>query len=324
MTNPIWRYILRRLGMALPLLVGIVTINFTIIQLAPGDPVSVLVGEFPAPPEYVAQLRHDLGLDRPAPERYVRYMASLAHGDLGFSFRNRRPVAEVIFSRLPNTLLLMTSGIILAGVVGVALGVLASLRPYSLLDNVSSVLALVGYSVPVFWLGQVLLVVFAVELGWFPVQGISSIDSPEGLGHVWDVAWHLALPMAALALRYLAVNTRITRASMLDEFQRDFIVTARAKGISNRQVVLKHALRNALIPVVTVIGFDFGFILTGSVLVETIFAWPGIGRLLFESLTARDYPVILGIFLIGGATAVIANLLTDVAYAALDPRIRYA
>jgi peptide/nickel transport system permease protein len=323
-TNPIWRYILRRLGMALPLLVGIVTINFTIIQLAPGDPVSVLVGEFPAPPEYVAQLRHDLGLDRPAPERYVRYMASLAHGDLGFSFRNRRPVAEVIFSRLPNTLLLMTSGIILAGVVGVALGVLASLRPYSLLDNVSSVLALVGYSVPVFWLGQVLLVVFAVELGWFPVQGISSIDSPEGLGHVWDVAWHLALPMAALALRYLAVNTRITRASMLDEFQRDFIVTARAKGISNRQVVLKHALRNALIPVVTVIGFDFGFILTGSVLVETIFAWPGIGRLLFESLTARDYPVILGIFLIGGATAVIANLLTDVAYAALDPRIRYA
>jgi peptide/nickel transport system permease protein len=310
---------------AVPLVIGVVTLNFLIIQLAPGDPVSVLVGEFPAPPEYVAQLRRELGLDASPPERYLRYVASLARGDLGFSFRNRRPVADLIRERLPATLLLMSSAITLAAVVGISLGVLASLRPYSLVDNVSSLLALIGYSIPVFWLGQILLVLLAVQVRLFPVQGITSVvDPPEGFARVLDVGWHLVLPMVALSLRYLAINTRITRASMLEVFQRDFIITARSKGLSSRVVIWKHAFRNAMLPVVTVIGFNLGFLLTGSVLIETVFGWPGIGRLLFESLSSRDYPITLGVFVVGALTAIAANLLVDVLYAFLDPRIRYS
>ena len=286
---------------------------------------SVLVGEFPAPPEYVAQLRRELGLDASPPERYLRYVGSLARGDLGFSFRNRRPVADLIFERLPATLLLMASAMALAAVVGISLGVVASLRPYSLLDNVSSLLALIGYSIPVFWLGQILLVLLAVQVRLFPVQGITSVvNTPDGFGHLLDVGWHLVLPMVALSLRYLAINTRITRASMLEVFQRDFIITARAKGLSSSVVIWKHAFRNAMLPVVTVIGFNLGFLLTGSVLIETVFGWPGIGRLLFESLSSRDYPITLGVFVIGALTAIAANLLVDVLYAFLDPRIRYS
>jgi peptide/nickel transport system permease protein len=322
--NPIWRYIVKRLLMAIPLILGAVTITFIIIQLAPGDPIDTLLGEFPASPEYVAQLREEMGLDKSAPEQYVRYVGALAHGNLGYSFRNRRPVAELILERLPATLLLMGTAMVLASAIGVGLGVAASLRPHSIVDNVSSVLAIVGYSMPVFWLGQILLVLFAVELKLFPVQGMTSIETPPtALGHLADVGWHVVLPMLVLSFRYLALNARITRASMLEVFQRDFIITARSKGLSSGTVIWKHAFRNALLPIVTVIGFNFGFVLTGSVLVETIFGWPGIGRLLFESLGTRDYPVMLGVFIIGAATAIVANLLTDISYAFLDPRIRY-
>jgi peptide/nickel transport system permease protein len=177
---------------------------------------------------------------------------------------------------------------------------------------------------PVFWLGQILLVLFAVELRIFPVQGMTSTNSPPDLlGRLGDIGWHVVLPMLALSFRYLALNARITRASMLEVFHRDFIITARSKGLSSRTVIWKHAFRNALLPIVTVIGFNFGFVLTGSVLVETIFGWPGIGRLLYESLGTRDYPVMLGVFIVGAGTAIVANLLTDISYAFLDPRIRY-
>jgi peptide/nickel transport system permease protein len=322
--NPIWRYIVKRLLMAIPLILGAVTITFIIIQLAPGDPIDTLLGEFPASPEYVSQLREEMGLDKSAPEQYVRYVGALAHGNLGYSFRNRRPVAELILERLPATLLLMGTAMVLASAIGVGLGVAASLRPHSMVDNVSSVLAIVGYSMPVFWLGQILLVLFAVELKLFPVQGMTSIETPPTvLGHLADVGWHVVLPMLVLSFRYLALNARITRASMLEVFHRDFIITARSKGLSSGTVIWKHAFRNALLPIVTVIGFNFGFVLTGSVLVETIFGWPGIGRLLFESLGTRDYPVMLGVFIVGAATAIVANLLTDISYAFLDPRIRF-
>lgn len=319
-----WRYVLKRVAMAAPLVLVVVTINFVLIQAAPGDPVDVLVGEWPAPQEYRDQLRRDLGLDRSVPERYVAYLASVATGDFGFSFKNRQPVAELILQRMPATLLLMVTSMLLAAVLGVTLGVIASLRPYSTADNLISVVALVGYSMPVFWLGQILLVTFGVELGLLPIQGMTSVTRASSpLDQALDVARHLVLPVAALALRYLAVNTRVTRASMHEVYQRDFITTARAKGLPERTVVMRHTLRNALLPVVTILGFNFGYILTGSVLVETVFGWPGIGLLLFDSLAARDHQVILGIFVVGALTAIVANLITDVLYAALDPRIRY-
>jgi peptide/nickel transport system permease protein len=316
-------YVLKRALLTFPLMLAVVAINFAIIEIAPGDPLSILIGDWPASPEFISSLRAELKLDRPLPERFVSYGAAILHGDLGFSFKNRRPVLDLILERLPATILLMGSAMLLASVVGVGIGVLASLRPYSLLDNLMSTVAIIGFSMPVFWLGQILLVVFAVQLGMFPVQGITSLESQEGsIARALDVARHLVLPMIALAFRYLAVNARVTRASMLEVFQRDFIITARAKGLAERHVILGHALRNALLPVVTVIGFNFGFLLTGSVLVETIFGWPGIGVLLFDSLASRDNQVVLGIFIFGALMAVIANLLTDVAYGVLDPRVR--
>ncbi len=319
------RFILRRLTEAVPLLLAVIVINFAIIHLAPGDPVQALIGDFPAPPEYVQRVREQFGLDQPVWRQLLNYVLQVLQGDLGYSFANRRAVHDLLLERLVNTLLLTVSALIFATVVGVMLGISAARRPRSWRDNIVTTASLLGFSIPVFWLGQILILLFAVTLGWLPAQGmVSTRESFQGFAHVADVAAHLVLPALALSLRYLVSTARLTRASMLEAMGSDYIVTARAKGVPANRILYIHALPNALLPVVTSIGYNFGYVLAGSALVETVFSWPGLGRLLYDAMLARDTPVILGIFLIGAGAAVLANLVTDLAYGWLDPRIRHS
>jgi peptide/nickel transport system permease protein len=323
-STSLWRYGAGRLAQAVPLLLGIIVVNFLLIALAPGDPVAVLLGEYPAPQAYVAQLRQRFGLDQPLLVRLGRYVASVLRGDLGFSFAYRLPVARLVVERLSNTLILMGTAMTLAAVAGVLLGVTAARRPYSRLDSSATGLALVGYSIPEFWLGQLLVLLFAVTLAWLPAQGIRTTrDTYTGLAALVDLGRHLILPAAALSFRYIALIARITRAAMLEVMSQDFILAARARGADEGRVLWRHGLRNAAIPVVTVIGYNFAFIVAGSALVETVFGWPGVGRLLFDAILQRDTPVLLGVLLIVSATVVVVNLFTDIVYALLDPRVRY-
>lgn len=317
-------YILRRLINAVPLVLGVVVVNFVLITLAPGDPVTSLIGEYPAPTEYVARVRQAYGLDRSLPERLWLYLANIAKGDLGFSFANRQPVLTLLLERLSRTLLLMLSTVVIATAVGLALGVLSARRPHSLSDRAATGFALAGYAVPEFWLGQLLILVFAVWLGWLPAGGFRSVRIEyTGFAAVLDHVRHMILPMAALSFRYMAITTRLTRASLLEVMNSQYIVAGRARGLSERALLWRHALRAAALPVVTVIGYNFGFIVAGSALVETVFGWPGIGRLMYDSIYARDYPVLLGILLLVSITVIAVNLITDVLYALLDPRVRY-
>lgn len=312
------------MSQAVPLLLGVITINFLIIHLAPGDPVQVLIGDMPAPPEYVAALRNQFGLDQPLPVQLAVYFKEVLQGNLGYSFFYRQSVTTVIAERLPATLYLMVSAYVLSAAVGIACGVVSSRKPYSVQDNAISVLSLLLYSVPVFWLGQMLLLAFSIKLNLFPTSGISSVrEGYTGWQYALDVCYHLVLPVIALASRSIALISRLTRSSMLEVMSEDYIITARAKGLSERRVLLGHGLRNALLPVVTVLGLDFGFMLAGSVLVETVFGWPGIGRLMFDSIFARDYPVLMGILLMVSVMVIVSNLLTDIVYMLLDPRVRH-
>ncbi len=321
---PLWRYAAGRLAQAVPLLLGVIVVNFLLVSAAPGDPVTTLLGEYPAPPEYVAQLRQEYGLDRPAPVRLALYAWNVARGQLGYSFAYRLPVARLVAERLGNTILLMATALSLAAVVGVTLGVIAARRPRSALDSASTGVALAGYSIPDFWLAQLLVLLFAVFLGWLPAQGIRSVRVEHtGLAAALDVARHLVLPAAALSFRYMALISRLTRASMLEVMGQDFILAARARGVPELSVLVSHGLRNAALPVVTVIGYNFAFVLAGSALVETVFGWPGVGRLLYDAILQRDTPVLLGILVMVSAAVVVVNLLTDLLYAALDPRVRY-
>ena len=321
---PLLTYALRRVAQAIPLILIIIGINFALIHAAPGDPVDVLMGSSEADPAMVAELRADFGLDKPIPVQLVRYYAKVLTLDLGESFRYREPVLDLIASRLPATLLLMGTAIVVSTLIAVALGVVAALRPYSVLDNATTFMALAGYSMPVFWLGQLLLIVFALGLDWFPAQGMVSIRAPaEGFARVLDIAHHLVLPALTYSLYHLALMFRLTRAKMQEVLQQDFIQTARAKGLSESQMIFSHALRNAMLPIVTVLGLNFGFMLAGSVLTETVFAWPGTGRLLYEAILARDYPVLMGLFVCLSSMVVAVNLATDIAYALIDPRVVY-
>lgn len=319
-----WLYILRRCAQAIPLLLGVVIVNFLLIQLAPGDPVTLLVGDFPAPEEYVRQVRAEFGLDRPVPERLVLYLEQLAQGNLGFSFANRLSVVELIGNRLAATLELMLTALVFALILGVSLGVIAARGRGKIADWISQLTALAGYSVPDFWLGQILIILFAVTLGLLPSQGIRSPRSvATGFDAFLETLPYLILPTIALSVRFIALFSRITRSAMLDVLNADFVLGARAKGLSEGRVLIAHVLRNAALPIVTVVGYNVGLLVAGSALIETVFSWPGIGRLLFDSITKRDYPVMTGILLLVSFTVVIANLLTDLAYAALDPRVRY-
>lgn len=319
-----WLYLLKRVAQAIPLLLGVVIVNFMLIQLAPGDPVTLLVGDFPAPEEYVRQVRADFGLDRPVHERLVLYLGQLARGNLGYSFANRLSVAELIGNRIGPTLQLMLTALVVAIIIGVTLGVIAARGRGKLPDAFAQVGALVGYSVPDFWLGQVLIILFAVTLAWLPSQGMRSPRSvATGFNAFLETLPYLILPATALSVRFIALFSRITRSAMLDVLHADFVLGARAKGLCEWRVLLAHVLRNAALPIVTVIGYNVGLLIAGSALIETVFSWPGIGRLLFDSITKRDYPVMTGILLMVSVTVVVANLLTDLAYAALDPRVRY-
>lgn len=316
-------YILRRFASGVLLIFLVVSFLFLLLQLAPGDPVQAMVGGYPVSDEYRAQMEREFGLDRPLFERYLTYIGAVLQGDLGYSFANRLPVAEVIMSRLGNTVLLTVAAAIIATVAGIALGVLAAIYKGRRGDTLLIISALAGYSFPIFFLGQILVLVFAVWLGWFPVQGMESIiPNSNPVDQIADVAWHLVLPAVALAMREIGVNIRMTRAAVIQTLSQDYMVTARAKGLAHGTSVFRHGLPNALLPIVTVVGYNLGYVLGGSVLIETVFSWPGIGRLTYESIGSRDTPVIVGVFLVIAVTVIIINACTDALYGALDPRIR--
>jgi peptide/nickel transport system permease protein len=316
------RYLARRLAQVPPTVAGLVLVTFCLIHWAPGDPVVALGGEHGDAGHYAA-IRHRFGLDRPWPEQLLAYVVNLVHGDLGVSFLHGRPVREVIADRVPATLLLLLTALLISSAAGLALGTLAARRAHGPADLALSAAALLGYATPSFWLAQMALLMLAVPTGLLPVQGMT--DARRALtGVEWglDVLHHLALPALVLAAGELALTTRLVRTGLLEALQTDYVRTARAKGLPEARVV-RHALRNCLLPVVTVIGSRVGMLLSGAVLVETVFAWPGLGRLLLSSLLGRDYPVLLGLFLLVSISIVVANLLTDLVYGWLDPRIRY-
>jgi len=317
-------FVLRRLLHALPLLVCVIVFNFFLIHLAPGDPIQALVGEFPAPESYIVEMRKAFGLDQPVYIQLLLYIKNVLAGDLGFSFYYRQPVLTVILDRVPATLQLMVPALLFSAAIGIVLGVLSARKPYSLADNIISVFSLFGYCVPAFWLGQMLMAAFAIELGWLPSQGMKTVGADlEGVSLIIDRTAHLVLPFAALAFRHLAVNARMMRSSMLEVAYEDFVTVARAKGLDEKAVIARHMVPNALMPVVTIIGVDVGFLFTGSVLVESVFGWPGIGRLMYESIVKRDYPVLMGNFLITTVLVVVVNLIVDLIYLWLDPRVKY-
>jgi peptide/nickel transport system permease protein len=320
------RYTLSHLLQGLALVIAVVVLNFVLVHAAPGDPVETIAGASGGmSDELKAQLRTQYGLDKTLPVQLGVYVGKVLHGDLGYSYFFNVPVAGLIAERVPATLLLVLSSVLAAFLVGTALGVLASRKPNGWLSQSITVLSLIGFAAPVFWMGMMLVILFASVLPIFPVAGMRAIDaSGGGLAGVIDVLHHLVLPALTLALVYLAQYSRLARASMLDVLGADYIRTARAKGVAEHVVLYKHALRNAVLPVVTMLGLQFGNVLAGAILVETVFNWPGLGRLAFESVLRRDYPTILGVLLFSAIVVVVMNLLTDLAYRLIDPRIKTA
>ncbi|HET9763394.1 MAG TPA: ABC transporter permease [Casimicrobiaceae bacterium] len=317
------RYVARRLALAVPTILTIVVLNFALVHLAPGDAADVLAGEAgSATPEYMAQLKQKFGLDKPLHVQLGVYLQRVVTLDLGYSFRHNMSVSQLIATRLGPTLLLMLTVFALSVGFGVLLGAVAARNLNRWRDNLISILAVLAYATPVFWAGLMLIVVFSVKLGWLPVSGMEEVAAfNEGWARVADIVRHLVLPAITLTLFYLALYTRLMRASVLDQYAMDYVVTARAKGLTERQVAWRHVLRNAMLPVLTMAGVQVGALLGGAVVVETVFAWPGLGFLAYESLFARDINLLLGIFFISGCLVVVVNLAVDLLYSLLDPRI---
>ena len=314
------RLLRRRLVQAVPLLLGVLIINFVLIQLAPGSFLELMTAENQvSDPTTVELLRKTYGLDDPVWLQLLKYIWALAHLDFGFSYRQNMPVIDAILIHLPATLLLMLSSITLAFVVGVAAGVVASVKVRTVWDSLVSIAAMFFFAAPSFWLGIMMIVLFALKLGWLPVSGMATIG---GGGGVLDVLRHLILPTLALGLFYAAIYARVMRSAMLEVAQLDFVRAARAKGLSRTKVTLSHVLRNALLPVVTILGVQMGTVLAGSVVIESVFSWPGIGSLLFDSVSSRNYPVVLGIMVLGSLVVIVANIVVDLVYMWLDPRIQ--
>lgn len=319
------RDLARRLLYGLLLMLGVVVLNFVLIRLAPGDPAEVIAGEMGgATEEMLAAIRADYGLDRPLATQLWIYVSGVARFDLGQSFFFNQPVSALIAQRIGPTILLVVTAQILSVCAGVFLGVMAARRPNGPMSAFVSVFATFGYAVPVFWTGIMLIIVFASALPVFPVEGMSSIKLRDaGLAvRTLDILHHLALPAFTLAIVYLAQYARLSRASMLEVLGSDYIRTARAKGASERSVLFRHALRNAALPILTVAGLQFGNLISGALLVETVFNWPGMGRLAFDSILRRDYPTILGVLFFASLMVVVANILTDISYRIADPRLR--
>lgn len=323
-------YIARRLLGAVPLLIGVATLIFFVLQLAPGDPTALFFNPN-VPPEILDQMRRNFGLDQPIHIQYLRWLASLARGDFGASLAQGRPVADILRDALPNTLILTGCALVLMFVIGILIGTVQAIRQYSLTDNLLSGVALFFYSMPSFWLALMLMLVFslkAYQWGWpiaFPPTGVTSVDydllGPGG--RIADRLMHLVLPVTTLTLALAAGVARYTRGQMLEVIRQDYVRTARAKGLPERTVIGKHALRNSLIPVVTLLGLYLPFLFGGTVFVEKVFAWPGMGRVIVDAILQRDYPVVMATSFIFAALTILGNLMADVLYAVVDPRIRY-
>jgi len=320
------RSLLSRVLQGLALVLAVVVLNFVLVHAAPGDPVETIAGASGGmSPELMAQLRTQYGLDKPLLVQLGVYLGKVFSGDLGYSYFFNVPVLSMIIAHVPATLLLVVSSVLLAFVIGTTLGVLSSRKPNGLLSQFITVLSMVGFAAPVFWTGIMLVILFASIIPIMPISGMRSIDaSGGGIKDMLDVLHHLVLPALTLSLVYLAQYSRLSRSSMLDVLGSDFIRTARAKGLADRVVMYKHALRNALLPVVTVLGLQFGNVMAGAILVETVFNWPGLGRLAFDSVLRRDYPTILGVLLFSSIVVIVMNIVTDLAYRMIDPRIKTA
>jgi ABC-type dipeptide/oligopeptide/nickel transport system permease component len=304
-----FRYILKRLAMLIPVLFGVSLVSFSLLQIVPGDPAVLLAGE-DANPDFIEAVRKEYGFDQPLTVQYVRFVSRAVQGDFGVSIRNREPVINLLKQRFAFTIQLSFLSILIAAFIGLIAGVISATRQYSIFDNLSMVGALFGISMPIFWLGLLLMLVFSVHLRWLPAGGSGELR-------------HLILPAVALGAASAAVIARMTRASMLEVIRQDYIRTARANGLREWVVIYKHALKNAMIPVITVFGLEFGYMLGGAVLTETVFSLPGIGRLMVEGIFQRDYAVVQGSMILVAGTFVLVNLLTDIAYAFFDPKIRY-
>jgi ABC-type dipeptide/oligopeptide/nickel transport system permease component len=302
-------FFLRRLVLTVPVLLGVTTLVFSLIHLVPGDPVQAMLGDS-ASPQDVAEMRGRLGLDRPLYLQYGSFLKGVTRGDLGVSLRTNQPVTSAIAERMPATMELAAAAMAIAILLALPLGVIAAVNAGTPIDHAATTVALVGISVPGFWLGPLLAILFSVVLGWLPVSGRGT-------------AAHLVLPAITLGAPLAAVLARMTRASVIEELRELYVLAARARGASRARAVVRHAFRNSLIPIVTVLGLQFGAVLTGAVITETIFSWPGVGRLLIQSISFRDYPLVQGCILLIAVAYVAVNLLTDLVYGVLDPRIRY-
>lgn len=313
------RYLIRRLLGTIPLLLGVAILSFLFMQLAPGGPDTLYARAGRMSDDQLAAIRHSLGLDRPTHIQLLIWLRNLAQGDLGTSYTQFRPVTTVIWEVFPNTVYLMLAGLSLSLIFGLLFGVGAAVRQYGFFDQITSFVSYFGLAMPVFWFGLMLQILFAVKLGWLPSANMRSADG----GGALDLIRHLILPAFTIAIGSIASWSRYVRSSTLEVLHQDYVRTARAKGIRERRVLRGHVLRNALIPFVTVISIDIPLYLTGAVLTETVFSWPGMGRLFYDSLTKRDYPVLMGILLLGAMLIVIGNLVADILYGILDPRIKY-
>jgi peptide/nickel transport system permease protein len=313
-------FITRRVLQMVPLLFGITVVLFAVIQAAPGGPEGALLesGRF-IDPEVIEAYRERLGVDRPVPVQYARWLSGALRGDLGISFSTTRPVGEMILERLPATLELMGASFLLAALAALVLGVFSALRQYSLFDHLGTGMSFLGIAMPVFWFALILQLVFGVWLGWLPVAGTETV----GASSLGDHLAHLILPTVVLSFRSIAGWSRYLRSSLLGVLRADYVRTARAKGLAESTVVGVHAVRNALIPVLSVMALDLAGLFSGAVITETVFAWPGIGRMFVQAMFARDYSLLMGILLLGSVMVIVFNLVADILYGALDPRIRY-
>ena len=317
------RFLARRILQSVWLILLLIALNFLLIHLAPGDPVHLLAGQS-GDEQYFQFIREKFGLDQPLTAQLWNYALNLARGDFGFSLAYQQPVLELVLSRVPATLLLMTAALLISSAGGILLGVEAARRQGSLFDRAVTAFAAISDAIPSFCLGQAALIVFALWLNLFPAQGMVSVGREMSGAELWlDVLKHLALPALTLACVQMALLVRLTRTQMTQVLNEEFVVAARARGVSERRLAYRHALRNAMLPIITIVGNEAGMILSGAVLVETVFAWPGLGRLMIDAIALRDYPVLLGLGLLVSIGVVLANLITDLAYSLLDPRINH-
>lgn len=322
------RYVLKRLLQTIPLLVGIITVTFFVIRLAPGDPIDIYLEsqrQHQLDPEVIELIRWKYGLDQPIHVQYVKWLGNVVQGDFGESFRHRRPVISLLAEAIPYTLQLTILALLFDALVGIALGIFSAVKQYSALDKTVTLGSLIVYAIPGFWLALMLVLVFSVQLGWFPTSQTRSMDY-ELLslgGKILDRAHHLVLPVFVMGVASAAGTARYMRSRLLDVLNEEYVVAARARGFPERTVILKHALRNALIPIVTIYGLSLPFLLGGATIIETIFAWPGMGRLTVEAVGGRDYPIIMATTTVAAVFTMLGNLLADITYVAVDPRVSY-